>query len=252
MWSDRMIFYWGGFKKWMLSLLLNKNPWLSLGVGHRLLWSLVVWQEESVWGERSGRQVSRQSSGRMDGWTDRYRRMDGWMGLTAYVTLSTYSGGCFSRSNLLEMETCSYTLWLQSHKSRFFYVFTFHAPNTNNIKICCHLFKDTQWCIKVFDLQNEERAVSITVPPAALFRRNRWRQENGVKREKWVQNCSIILPSHRTARRGHRARNGIEPQEYFVEVWCQTGGGGGGGGAAARSPGGEVESGGVTVLHSPC
>lgn len=30
----------------MLSLLLNKNPWLSLGVvSHRLLWSLVVWQE---------------------------------------------------------------------------------------------------------------------------------------------------------------------------------------------------------------
>lgn len=30
----------------MLSLLLNKNPWLSLAiVSHRLLWSLVVWQE---------------------------------------------------------------------------------------------------------------------------------------------------------------------------------------------------------------
>lgn len=30
----------------MLSLLLNKNPWLSLGVViRRLLWSLVVWQE---------------------------------------------------------------------------------------------------------------------------------------------------------------------------------------------------------------
>lgn len=31
MWSDRIIFYWGGFKKWMLSPLLNKNPRLSLG-----------------------------------------------------------------------------------------------------------------------------------------------------------------------------------------------------------------------------
>lgn len=42
MWSDRIIFYWGGFKKWMLSLLLNKNPRLSLGVvSHGVPWSLV-------------------------------------------------------------------------------------------------------------------------------------------------------------------------------------------------------------------
>lgn len=42
MWSDRIIFYWGGFKKWMLSLLLNKNPRLSLGVvSHGVPCSLV-------------------------------------------------------------------------------------------------------------------------------------------------------------------------------------------------------------------
>lgn len=36
MWSDRIIFYWGGFKKWMLSPLLNKTPCLSVGtVSHK-------------------------------------------------------------------------------------------------------------------------------------------------------------------------------------------------------------------------
>ncbi len=47
----------------MLSLLLNKNPWLSLGgVSHRLLWSVAVWQE----GES---EVSRQE-GQVDRWMD--------------------------------------------------------------------------------------------------------------------------------------------------------------------------------------
>lgn len=54
----------------MLSLLLNKNPWLSLAVvSHRLLWSLVVWQEGV---SEVSRQEDRSIGALMDEW------MDGW------------------------------------------------------------------------------------------------------------------------------------------------------------------------------
>lgn len=72
MWSDRIIFYWGGFKKWMLSLLLNKNPCVSLGVvSHRLLWSLVVWQEGAS-------EVSRQEDRSID------ILVNGWMECSSF------------------------------------------------------------------------------------------------------------------------------------------------------------------------
>lgn len=52
----------------MLSLLLNKNPWLSLGgVSHRLLWSLVAWQEGV---SEVRRQEDRSIDKAVDGWTD--------------------------------------------------------------------------------------------------------------------------------------------------------------------------------------
>lgn len=60
----------------MLSLLLNKNPWLSLGVvSHRLLWSFVEWQEGA---SEVSRQEDRWIHKSMDGWMD--GRIDGCTG----------------------------------------------------------------------------------------------------------------------------------------------------------------------------
>lgn len=72
----------------MLSLLLNKNPWLSLGVvGHRLLWSLVVWQERAS-------EVSRQEDRTGDKPVDRW--MDGLDSSCDF--LLTHSNGCIAQS----------------------------------------------------------------------------------------------------------------------------------------------------------
>lgn len=77
----------------MLSLLLNKNPWLSLRVvSHRLLWSLVVWQEGAS-------EVSRQEDRSIDKPVERW--IDGQDSQCDF--LLTYSKSCISQSSLLEI-----------------------------------------------------------------------------------------------------------------------------------------------------
>lgn len=67
----------------MLSLLLNKNPRLSLGVvSHRLLWSLVVWQKGADEVRRQqDRWVDIQMNHLLTGMSDVCRAgwMDGWI-----------------------------------------------------------------------------------------------------------------------------------------------------------------------------
>lgn len=92
----------------MLSLLLNKNPWLSLRVvSHRLLWSLVVWQEGA---SEVSRQEDKSIDIPVDGW------MDGRMDCSSAVTLCLHRVKAGShRASCWKYIECSFRTLLCGH-----------------------------------------------------------------------------------------------------------------------------------------